>query len=827
MPRAVAFPCVAVAYIRSTFQLTFLEQRLSSQPYHTANLTSHSSSHFLPPPAPTSSLHTLVQSSASAASPSQNRCESRETINSLPEESDLTAFHSSNLLDVPEEQSFRPPTPLQQHQSHPLSTSAAKTAAVTGRVPQQRTRSSSHLQARRDSIVAQDAALREHSALNGEVTTMQMNSSTQREASYHVRHDSKSSDIISCFGSSGCTTIGHNCRYLAKKNAPDPAAPVLRSCTSFVRVRPSHGPRTATSPSRMVSMAGQKRPSTSKSTSAGGISSIAVFQQRQPHLLHSHELQTSTATSGILPKRRSNNSNAPEAMQSSASLSSLNLGPAGGAGNVSMASSRSFTNLEIQSAKVRGGSVLSETPTIIGTQTARTRSTSSNDQTILTLAAGDKDVSEVRHNHVVVEGSSSSHSSENLSDQTDCRRRLRRTSLNQQQQFAQIQAQREASGGYGTRPPSRSASRMSTVSNDGNAGGLQRQRCSSSNKVARSRAGSASVHDSIPAVKDDLFSEGNLSILEDIAISQSKAVSHSQSHPALGASTSLSSLAAPSLSASASNHVNVRRHLPLIPLNSLTNVDHLTHKVLGANQVASSQSDSAELADVKPTFQRTTSANSISGSSVVTSNSSHRAQSTSTVTSLSSAHISHSHQPSTLSSSGSQASMSRSAATHSGDGPALSLGALASVPYLLRGDSDDQGATEDDSLKGTKISQSSYDHSAKHLVVESTPPGSAENDSSLVREEDNKGAHRRLYEALRDELSAEHLTKFERYVHRYDALEIPIDGPRGLVNRVQHLLIKADPTLAERPADYRRRKKLAREFERIVRVDLGEATPVA
>lgn len=62
------------------------------------------------------------------------------------------------------------------------------------------------------------------------------------------------------------------------------------------------------------------------------------------------------------------------------------------------------------------------------------------------------------------------------------------------------------------------------------------------------------------------------------------------------------------------------------------------------------------------------------------------------------------------------------------------------------------------------------------------------------------------------------------YVHRYDALEIPIDGPRGLVNRVKKLLLLSDISMRERdPERFRGRKDLAREFERIVRVDLEAA----
>lgn len=86
---------------------------------------------------------------------------------------------------------------------------------------------------------------------------------------------------------------------------------------------------------------------------------------------------------------------------------------------------------------------------------------------------------------------------------------------------------------------------------------------------------------------------------------------------------------------------------------------------------------------------------------------------------------------------------------------------------------------------------------------------------------DPKGAHRRLYIRLRDELQTADLVRFERYVHRYDALEIGIDGSRGIVNRVRRLLLPDElvRSKATMPDKYRFRKELAREFERIVRED--------
>ncbi|PWN94370.1 hypothetical protein FA10DRAFT_277931 [Acaromyces ingoldii] len=91
-------------------------------------------------------------------------------------------------------------------------------------------------------------------------------------------------------------------------------------------------------------------------------------------------------------------------------------------------------------------------------------------------------------------------------------------------------------------------------------------------------------------------------------------------------------------------------------------------------------------------------------------------------------------------------------------------------------------------------------------------------------EDEKRGAHRRLYMKLREELNTAELTKFEKYVHRYDALEIPLHGGRGLLNRVKKLLLVSNPELRTGPLDMKKRKELAREFERIVRADERTST---
>lgn len=107
---------------------------------------------------------------------------------------------------------------------------------------------------------------------------------------------------------------------------------------------------------------------------------------------------------------------------------------------------------------------------------------------------------------------------------------------------------------------------------------------------------------------------------------------------------------------------------------------------------------------------------------------------------------------------------------------------------------------------------------------EATPSGTRDAvPVTTIEESDNdpKGAHRRLYMRLRDELTTEELVKFERYVHRYDALDLEMDGAKGIINRVRRLLLSEEilDSKYTRRERYQFRKELAREFERIVRED--------
>jgi hypothetical protein len=108
----------------------------------------------------------------------------------------------------------------------------------------------------------------------------------------------------------------------------------------------------------------------------------------------------------------------------------------------------------------------------------------------------------------------------------------------------------------------------------------------------------------------------------------------------------------------------------------------------------------------------------------------------------------------------------------------------------------------------------------KHLSQQSPPLQEAAATAAVV-DSDPKGAHRRLYIRLRDELETADLVRFERYVHRYDSLEIGVEGSRGIINRVRRLLLPEELVHSKLafPEKYRLRKELAREFERIVRED--------
>ncbi|PWN47900.1 hypothetical protein IE53DRAFT_225176 [Violaceomyces palustris] len=275
-----------------------------------------------------------------------------------------------------------------------------------------------------------------------------------------------------------------------------------------------------------------------------------------------------------------------------------------------------------------------------------------------------------------------------LQDYVEQRRQQRRTSFNQQQ-----------GGGH---PPgaslSRPTSRMSNLSANGGA-----------KPRARSRAGS--VHDAIPVVKDDLFSEMESTVSDALP------------------------------SRATSPLVQNDRHLngvhPEVAAQSLTAAMHSIKKMSSANSVREETENIPRQLGLPPPHRQEAALQ-----------------------------LQHGQQNSAESSTGSS---------------------------LLGTNSDDPDSSQGE--EGRTTGEDEF--------------------------HDQRRAHRQLYANLRAELDASDLTKFEKYVHRYDALEIGLDGPKGLVNRVKKLLLLSDPAIRSKPEKLKARKELAREFERVVRVELN------
>lgn len=634
-------------------------------------------------------------------------------------------FHSSNIVYHDDERihyPLRAPTPLTDHML-----SEGPPGQISAKMPLSRNHSGHN---QRNSIVMYDAANREHGDIYGEgrasrlgnrtlenvhgiqgpnasMTFTDYDTATQAFSSLHSGSDAGPSVALTSQALAAFDQH-HRVRSSNQTRQPDEMSSLAQSARAL---RPSQAPRLASSPS----MAGQKRSTVEPQQNMAQSGMIA--SQSNPAITRQ--------ISGNLPKSRNTNSSFdPSMMRSSASLPMLPIGS--GDTNLSLNATETATLLPVQylqaqsqlHARVRSGSAISDAGTVTGWSQSRAQSNSEQAmQSQMALSAAS--------------------SSEYLAEQASQRRRLRRTSMSQQQQLAQIQAQREASqwsNEGAPNVPSRSGSRSSNLSGDGH----NRRRGSKT----RSRAGSASVHDSIPIIKDDIFSDGRLSSLDDVS-SASIAITHSQSHPSLsthGRSASMGPIGPPPAS---SNGMGRGAQ----PFGNITNTHHQQRNSSGGGEHYRASTSDGALNTLKPAFGRTASGSSLASQS-----------------------------------SASQLTSSSGQLAH----------------------------------QSSNLSQGS----SQHAIEASTGSieGLAQIDEELTAEA-KRGAHRRLYIALREELPEAELTKFERYVHRYDASEIPLDGPRGLVNRVKKLLILSDSTLKERPAELRRRKDLAREFERIVRVD--------
>ncbi|PWN18514.1 hypothetical protein BCV69DRAFT_76481 [Microstroma glucosiphilum] len=311
---------------------------------------------------------------------------------------------------------------------------------------------------------------------------------------------------------------------------------------------------------------------------------------------------------------------------------------------------------------------------------------------------------------------------------TNVVRPLRRSSFHQQQQLAQMQSRRN----------SVTTSRLSNYSSDGGTGQIPVRRGGS--RMPSSRNGSVGVHDAIPIVKDDVFSDGKQNILPATT----------------GRKSSISSVAKARIASSRPSGAP------------------------GQGQGEQSEQNLAPQQIIGPPDGRTSALAN---------------------------HYNERHVP---------AQMLRG---RDSDEVNLAPGSHFSPPSSSGREEQRDASSSTQYATSLPLSQSTNQSIIQDVSCASTSASVAEETSAIAAAEARRGAHRRLYLCLREELSPEDLQKFERYVHRYDALEIPVDGPRGLVNRVKKLLLLSDATLRERPEEWKRRKELAREFERVVSAD--------
>ncbi len=70
---------------------------------------------------------------------------------------------------------------------------------------------------------------------------------------------------------------------------------------------------------------------------------------------------------------------------------------------------------------------------------------------------------------------------------------------------------------------------------------------------------------------------------------------------------------------------------------------------------------------------------------------------------------------------------------------------------------------------------------------------------------------------FQQELDGEEFQKFERCIQRYDFLDIPLEGSKGLITRVKRLLLVSDPDLRSKPDKLRCAQQLARDFEKMAK----------
>ncbi|SNX82748.1 uncharacterized protein MEPE_01454 [Melanopsichium pennsylvanicum] len=101
-------------------------------------------------------------------------------------------------------------------------------------------------------------------------------------------------------------------------------------------------------------------------------------------------------------------------------------------------------------------------------------------------------------------------------------------------------------------------------------------------------------------------------------------------------------------------------------------------------------------------------------------------------------------------------------------------------------------------------------------------PSSLMATSPAKDQEEHVSFERKLYIRFQEELNSEEFQKFERCIQRYDYLDIPLEGNKGLITRVKRLLLVSDPDLRSKPEKLRVRQQLARDFEKMAK-NFGQA----
>lgn len=96
-------------------------------------------------------------------------------------------------------------------------------------------------------------------------------------------------------------------------------------------------------------------------------------------------------------------------------------------------------------------------------------------------------------------------------------------------------------------------------------------------------------------------------------------------------------------------------------------------------------------------------------------------------------------------------------------------------------------------------------------------PSSLVTTSPAKDQDEHISFERKLYIRFQEELNAEEFQKFERCIQRYDFLDIPLEGNKGLITRVKRLLLVSDPDLRSKPDKLRVRQQLARDFEKMAK----------